>query len=57
MLMESTAALRCGKMQRVRQLAGGSGNYVYSAAVPAALARADYTARVIAEVSQFGAHL
>jgi starch phosphorylase len=35
------------EMQRVRQLAGGSGGYVYSAAVPAAPAPADYTARVI----------
>ena len=35
------------EMQRVRQLAGGSGGYVYGAAVPAARAPADYTARVI----------
>ena len=35
------------EMQRVRQLADGSGNYVYGAAVPAAPAPANYTARVI----------
>ena len=35
------------EMQRVRQLAGGSGGYVYSAAVSAAHPPADYTARVI----------
>jgi glycogen phosphorylase len=35
------------EMQRVRQVAGGSGGYVYCAAVPAASAPADYTARVI----------
>ena len=35
------------EMQRVRELAGASGSYVYSAAVPAARPPADYTARVI----------
>ena len=35
------------EMKRVRQLAGASGGYVYSAAVPAARPPADYTARVI----------
>jgi starch phosphorylase len=35
------------EMTRVRQLAGASGGYVYSAAVPAARPPADYTARVI----------
>jgi glycogen phosphorylase len=35
------------EMKRVRQLAGASGGYVYSAAVSAARPRADYTARVI----------
>ena len=35
------------EMQRVRQLAGASGSYVYSAAVSAARPPADYTARVI----------
>jgi starch phosphorylase len=35
------------KMQRVRQLPGASGLYVYGAAVPAARPPADYTARVI----------
>ena len=35
------------KMKRVRQLAGASGGYVYSAAVPAGRPAADYTARVI----------
>ncbi len=35
------------EMKRVRQLAGGSGSYVYSAAVSVALPPADYTARVI----------
>ena len=35
------------KMKRVRQLAGASGGYVYSAAVSAARPPADYTARVI----------
>ncbi len=35
------------EMKRVRQLAGASGDYVYSAAVSAARPPADYTARVI----------
>ena len=35
------------EMKRVRQLAGASGGYLYSAAVPAAYPPADYTARVI----------
>jgi starch phosphorylase len=35
------------EMKRVRQLADASGSYVYSAAVPADRAPADYTARVI----------
>jgi glycogen phosphorylase len=35
------------EMKRVRQLAGISGGYVYSAAVSAARPQADYTARVI----------
>ena len=35
------------EMKRVRQLAGASGGYVYSATVPAARPAADYTARVI----------
>ena len=35
------------EMKRVRQLAGASGGYAYSAAVPAARPPADYTARVI----------
>jgi starch phosphorylase len=35
------------EMERVRQLAGVSGGYVYSAAVSAARPPADYTARVI----------
>jgi starch phosphorylase len=35
------------EMKRVRQLAGASGSYVYSAAVSAARPPADYTARVI----------
>jgi starch phosphorylase len=35
------------EMKRVRQLAGASGGYGYSAAVPAARPPADYTARVI----------
>jgi starch phosphorylase len=35
------------EMTRVRQLAGASGGYVYSAAVSAARPTADYTARVI----------
>ena len=35
------------EMKRVRQLAGGSGGYVYTASVPAARSPADYTARVI----------
>jgi len=35
------------EMQRVRQLAGASGGYVYSAAVSAARPPADYTPRVI----------
>jgi len=35
------------QMKRVRQLAGASGGYVYSAAVSAARPPADYTARVI----------
>ena len=34
-------------LERVRQLAGASGGYVYSAAVPAARPAADYTARVV----------
>ena len=35
------------EMKRVRQLAGASGGYVYSATVSAARPSADYTARVI----------
>jgi starch phosphorylase len=35
------------EMKRVRRLAGESGGYVYSAAVSAVRAAADYTARVI----------
>jgi len=35
------------EMKRAGQLAGVSGGYVYSAAVPAARAAKDYTARVI----------
>jgi glycogen phosphorylase len=35
------------EMKRVRQLAGASGRYVYTASVPAARSPADYTARVI----------
>jgi len=35
------------EMKRVRQLAGASGGYVYSAAVSAARPVADYTARVV----------
>jgi glycogen phosphorylase len=35
------------EMKRVRQLADGSGGYVYTASVPAARSPADYTARVI----------
>ena len=35
------------EMKRVRQLAGASGGYVYSAAVSAARPPADYTARVM----------
>jgi starch phosphorylase len=35
------------EMKLVRQLAGAAGGYAYSAAVPAARAAADYTARVI----------
>jgi glycogen phosphorylase len=35
------------EMQRVRQLAGAQGGYVYSGAVPAARPMTDYTARVI----------
>jgi starch phosphorylase len=35
------------EMERVRQLEGVSGGYVYSAVVPAARPRADYTARMI----------
>ena len=35
------------EMKRVRQLAGASGDYVYSAAVSAVRPPADYTARVI----------
>ncbi len=35
------------EMERVRQLTGSPGGYVYSAAVPAARPPADYTARVI----------
>jgi starch phosphorylase len=34
-------------MKRVRQLAGATGGYVYSAAVSAARPPTDYTARVI----------
>jgi len=39
------------EMKRVRQLAGASGGYVYSAAVAAARPPADYTARVIPHYS------
>ena len=35
------------EMKRVRQLAGASGGYVYTASVSAARPSADYTARVI----------
>ena len=35
------------EMKRIRQLAGASGGYVYSATVSAARPPADYTARVI----------
>ena len=35
------------EMKLVRQVAGASGGYVYSAAVPAARPPAEYTARVI----------
>jgi starch phosphorylase len=35
------------QMKRIRQLASASGDYVYSAAVPAGRPPADYTARVI----------
>jgi starch phosphorylase len=35
------------EMKNVRQLAGASGGYVYSAAVPAARPAGDYTARLI----------
>jgi starch phosphorylase len=35
------------EMSRVRQLAGASGGYLYSAAVPAARPPSDYTPRVI----------
>ena len=48
MQMESTADSPVRQeMKRVRQLAGASGGYVYSAAVSAARPPADYTARVI----------
>jgi len=39
------------EMKRVRQLAGASGGYVYSAAVSAARTAGDYTARVIPHCS------
>jgi starch phosphorylase len=39
------------EMKRIRQLAGVSGGYVYSAAVPAACPAADYTVRVIPHCS------
>jgi starch phosphorylase len=39
------------EMKRVRELAGTSGGYVYSAAVSAARPPADYTARVIPHCS------
>jgi glycogen phosphorylase len=39
------------EMKRVRQLAGASGAYVYSAAVSATRPPADYTARVIPHCS------
>jgi len=39
------------EMKRVRQLAGASNGYAYSAAVPAARAATDYTARVIPHCS------
>jgi starch phosphorylase len=39
------------EMKRIRQLAGASGGYVYSAAVSAARPPADYTARVIPHCS------
>jgi starch phosphorylase len=35
------------EMTRVRQLAGASGGYVYSAAVPSDRPATDYTARVV----------
>ena len=35
------------EMRRVRQLAGASGGYVYSAAVSVARSTGDYTARLI----------
>ena len=39
------------EMKRVRQRAGASGGYVYSAAVSAARAAGDYTARVVPHCS------
>ncbi len=39
------------EMKRTRQVAGASGGYVYSAAVPASRAAGDYTARVIPQCS------
>ena len=44
--LDGAAPLR-QEMTRVRQLAGASGPYVYSAAVSAARPAADYTVRVI----------
>jgi starch phosphorylase len=44
--MSGSASVR-QEMKRVRQLAGASGGYVYTAAVSAARPSADYTARVI----------
>jgi starch phosphorylase len=44
--IKSSAPVR-QEMKPIRQLAGESGGYVYSAAVSAASAQADYTARVI----------
>jgi starch phosphorylase len=35
------------EMARIRQLAGASGGYVFSAAVPAARPQTDYTPRII----------
>ena len=45
------SALVRQEMKHVRQLAGASGGYVYSAAVSAARPPADYTARVIPQCS------